>query len=122
MPSPNPDQPPLISTAIDYYKEELKDANETDKMFKNHTKYPHKAILKEESRVMFLNNKYFSKGIYNGSIGVIMKILNESLIEVSFPVSNGIIRERYCILHSKWSSSKTHYRIHLHSQFIRHKA
>ena len=34
----------------------------------------------------FLNNKYFSKGIYNGSIGVILKVLNESLVEVVFPM------------------------------------
>ena len=48
-------------------------------------------ILKKGSRVMFLNNKYFSKGIYNGSIGVILKIINESLIEVAFPISTGMV-------------------------------
>ena len=40
---------------------------------------------------MFLNNKYFSKGIYNGSIGVILRILNESLVEVIFPISTGMV-------------------------------
>ncbi|PKK66708.1 hypothetical protein RhiirC2_784437 [Rhizophagus irregularis] len=34
----------------------------------------------EGCRVMFLNNKYFSKGIYNGSIGVILRVLDESLV------------------------------------------
>src|SRR3954451_24776850 len=40
---------------------------------------------------MFLNNKYFSKGIYNGSIGVILRVLNESLVEVVFPISTGML-------------------------------
>ncbi|PKY21661.1 hypothetical protein RhiirB3_435323 [Rhizophagus irregularis] len=52
----------------------------TDKMFNKHTSYPYKVILKEGCRVMFLNNKYFSKGIYNGSIGVILRVLDESLV------------------------------------------
>jgi len=91
LPSLNPDQPSLISVAIDYYNDELKDITETDKLFNKHTNYPCEVILKEGSRVMFLNNKYFSKGIYNGSIGVILKVLNESLIEVAFPTSNGMI-------------------------------
>src|SRR3989337_2280872 len=60
-------------------------------MFNKHTNYPCEVILKEGSRVIFLNNKYFSKGIYNGSIGVILRILNDSLVEVVFPVSTGMI-------------------------------
>ena len=60
-------------------------------MFNKHTNYSCEVILKEGSRVMFLNNKYFSKGIYNGSIGVILRILNESLIEVVFPISAGMV-------------------------------
>ncbi|RGB30698.1 hypothetical protein C1646_710797 [Rhizophagus diaphanus] len=40
---------------------------------------------------MFLNNKYFSKGIYNGSIGVILRVLDESLVEVVFPISTGML-------------------------------
>src|SRR6266511_1357644 len=91
LPSLNPDQPTLISIAEDYYNDEPKDINETDKMFNKHTNYPCEVILKEGSRVMFLNNKYFSKGIYNGSIGVLLRVLNDSLVEVVFPVSTGMI-------------------------------
>jgi ATP-dependent exoDNAse (exonuclease V) alpha subunit len=40
---------------------------------------------------MFLNNKYFSKGIYNRSIGVVLRILNDSLVEVVFPTSTGMV-------------------------------
>jgi len=80
-------QPPLISVALDYYNDELKGTDETDKSFNKHTNYPCEVILKEGCRVMFLNNKYFSKGIYNGSIGVILRILDESLVEVVFPIS-----------------------------------
>jgi ATP-dependent exoDNAse (exonuclease V) alpha subunit len=40
---------------------------------------------------MFLNNKYFSKGIYNGSIGIVLRILNDSLVEVVFPTSTGMV-------------------------------
>ena len=82
---------PLISLAIDYFNDELKNINETEKLFNKHTNYPNEVILKEGGRVMFLNNKYFSKGIYNGSIGVILKILSESLVEVVFPTSTGMI-------------------------------
>jgi ATP-dependent DNA helicase PIF1 len=81
---------PLISLAIDYFNYEL-NINETEKLFNKHTNYPNEVILKEGGRVMFLNNKYFSKGIYNGSIGVILKILSESLVEVVFPTSTGMI-------------------------------
>jgi len=91
LPSLSPDQQSLISIAIDYYNDEPKDINETEKLFSKHTNYPCEVILKEGSRVMFLNNKYFSKGIYNGSIGVILRVLNESLVEVVFPVSTGMV-------------------------------
>jgi len=60
-------------------------------MFNKHINYPCEVILKEESRVMFLNNKYFSKEIYNGSTDVILKVLNESLVEVVFPILTGMV-------------------------------
>src|SRR3954454_9809695 len=65
---------------------ELKNINETDKMFNRYTNYPCEVILKEGSQIMFLNNRYFSKEIYNGSIGIILRILNESLIKIVFPI------------------------------------
>jgi len=77
--------------AIDYYNDEPISTNETDKLFNKHTNYPCEVILKEGCRVMFLNNKYFSKGIYNGSIGVVLRVLNESLVEVVFPISTGMV-------------------------------
>jgi len=60
-------------------------------MFNKHINYPCEVILKEGSRVMFLNNKYFSKEIYNGSTDVILKVLNESLVEVVFPILTGMV-------------------------------
>ena len=77
--------------AIDYYNDELKSINETDKMFNKHTNYPSEIILQEGSRVMFLNNKYYSKGIYNESIRIVLKVLHDSLIEVVFPISTRIV-------------------------------
>ncbi len=91
LPSLDPNQSPLISMAIDYYNDEPISTNETDKLFNKHTNYPCEVILKEGCRVMFLNNKYFSKGIYNGSIGVVLRVLNESLVEVVFPISTGMV-------------------------------
>ena len=69
----NHNQSQIISTAIDYYNNELKDINQTEKLFNKHTNYSNKVILKDGGQVIFLNHKYFSKGIYNGLIGMITK-------------------------------------------------
>src|SRR6266542_5038752 len=39
---------------------------------------------------MFLTNKLFSKELFNGSIDIITKLINENHIEVVLPVKSGI--------------------------------
>ncbi|GBB85070.1 hypothetical protein RclHR1_11640008 [Rhizophagus clarus] len=91
LPSLQLNQSPLISIAKDYYNDGPINTDETDKMFNKHTNYPREVILKEGCQVMFLNIKYFFKRVYNGSIGVVLRVLNESLIEVVFSISTGMV-------------------------------
>ena len=51
---------------------------------------PSEITIKEGARVMFLTNKLLDKGLCNGSIGVITKLIDENHIEVAFPVKSGI--------------------------------
>ena len=39
---------------------------------------------------MFLNNTLYDNGIYNGSIGIIIKIHSEDSIDVAFPTKTGL--------------------------------
>ena len=39
---------------------------------------------------MFLNNTLYENGICNGSIGIIIKIHNEEMIDVVFPTKTGL--------------------------------
>src|SRR5215213_5530104 len=41
---------------------------------------------------MFLNNKLFDHNICNGTIGVITKVFDENIIEVTFPTQNNILK------------------------------
>ena len=52
--------------------------------------YPAELVLSVGTRVMFLNNSQFKHGLYNGSIGVVMKICNQESVEVAFPLTDGI--------------------------------
>ena len=63
---------------------------EYDKQFRHHTNLPSEITIKEGVRVMFLTNKLLDKGLCNGSIGVITKLIDENHIEVAFPVKSGI--------------------------------
>ncbi|GET04747.1 P-loop NTPase superfamily protein [Rhizophagus clarus] len=56
----------------------------------NYTNYPVELVLSVGTRVMFLNNTQFKHGLYNGSIGIVMKICNQESIEVAFPLTDGI--------------------------------
>ena len=39
---------------------------------------------------MFLNNTLYENGIYNGSIGVVIKIHNKQSIDATFVTKNGL--------------------------------
>ena len=53
LPFLNPNQWSLISIAIDYYNEEPKNIDETEKLFSKHTNYPCEIILKKEAESCF---------------------------------------------------------------------
>ena len=55
-----------------------------------YTNYPAELVLSVGTRVMFLNNTQFKYGLYNGSIGVVIKICNQENVEVAFPLTDGI--------------------------------
>ncbi|GBB89415.1 hypothetical protein RclHR1_01610006 [Rhizophagus clarus] len=64
--------------------------SQSEKAFMNYTNYPVELVLSVGTRVMFLNNTQFKHGLYNGSIGIVMKICNQESIEVAFPLTDGI--------------------------------
>ena len=60
-------------------------------MFKRGTNFPSKVICKVGAKVMFLTNSMLAdKGISNGSIGVIIDILDNDDIKAAFPTREGI--------------------------------
>jgi ATP-dependent exoDNAse (exonuclease V) alpha subunit len=65
-------------------------SDETDKMFCYYTNYLAEVVLKKGARVMFLNNSLFEKGLFNGSVGVILQIVDENIVKVAFPLKIGI--------------------------------
>jgi ribosomal protein L14E/L6E/L27E len=36
---------------------------------------------------MFLNNSLFEKGLFNGSVGVVLKIVDKNIVKVAFPLN-----------------------------------
>src|SRR6185295_9569719 len=49
-------------------------------------------IFRKVARVMFLNNKLFEHGIYNGTIGIVTKLIDCENVEVTFPTFNSITK------------------------------
>ncbi|CAG8592983.1 9902_t:CDS:2 [Diversispora eburnea] len=90
LPSVNEHESPYESIAIDYMSNTQMTPTETDKLFCHYTNFPTKIILKEGMRVIFLNNSLFTKGLSNGSIGVVLKVINNDTIQVAFPLKVGI--------------------------------
>ncbi|CAG8576435.1 4890_t:CDS:2, partial [Diversispora eburnea] len=72
--------------AIDYMGNAQITPTEADRLFRHYANFPTKIILKEGIRVMFLNNSLFTKGLFNGSIGIVLKIIDYDTIEVAFPL------------------------------------
>lgn len=91
LPSFNSDEESFTSISIDFVNNEQWDRSQTEKAFMHHTNYPVELILSVGTRVMYLNNTQFKHGLYNGSIGIVMKIHHDQeSIEVASPLINGI--------------------------------
>ncbi|RHZ73797.1 hypothetical protein Glove_229g15 [Diversispora epigaea] len=85
LPSTSENNTQIISYSKDFIDDEEWSTAESNKLFKKYTNFPTELTLKQGARVMFLNNKLFSDGLCNGSIGVILEIENEEAVIVAFP-------------------------------------
>ena len=90
LPSFNSDEESFTSISVDFVNNEQWDRSQSEKAFMHYTNYPVELVLAVGTRVMFLNNTQFRHGLYNGSIGVVMKICDQENIEVAFPLTDGI--------------------------------
>ena len=80
LPIDESDQP-FISIAEDRLNKKLWDTKKCNKHFRKYTNFPEMIHIQKGVRVMFLNNTLYENGIYNGSIGIIMKVHNEQSID-----------------------------------------
>src|SRR5436190_13682018 len=90
LPSFNSDEESFTSISIDFVNNEQWNRSQTEKAFMHHTNYPVELVLSVGTRVMYLNNTQFKHGLYNGSVGIVMKICDQETIEVAFPLATGI--------------------------------
>jgi len=75
----------LISTAVDKINDEDWDSKYSQRMFKQHTNLPVCVRLQPGARVMYLMNDMMSKGICNGTVGVVTQIVPQTrCIHVTF--------------------------------------
>ncbi|CAB5298187.1 unnamed protein product [Rhizophagus irregularis] len=80
----------FTSFALDKLDNESWDIKKCNKHFRKYTNLPDTIQIQKGARVMFLNNTLYENGICNGSIGIVMEIQNEELIDVAFPTKTGI--------------------------------
>ena len=80
----------IISIAADYVNNIDCVPKEYDKQFRHYTNLLSELIIREGARVMFLTNKLFKKELGNGSIGIVIKLIDENHIEGAFPINFGI--------------------------------
>src|SRR4051812_11743052 len=90
LPSFNSNEESFTLTSVDFVNNEQWERFQSEKAFMHYTNYPVELVLAVGTRVMFLNNTQFKHGLYNGSIGVIMKICDQENVEVAFPLTDGI--------------------------------
>jgi ATP-dependent exoDNAse (exonuclease V) alpha subunit len=81
---------PFTSFAEDRLNNELWSIEKSDKLFKKYTNFPSTVQIQKGACIMFLNNTLYENGIYNGSIGIIIKIHNEKSIDAAFLTKNGL--------------------------------
>ena len=69
-------------------------------------KLPNTVTLQEGAHVTYLNNKLFEHNIYNGTIGIITKIIDDNNVEVTFPITEDTIKNQctknHIILQHQW--------------------
>ena len=69
-------------------------------------KLPNTVTLQEGAHVTYLNNKLFEHNIYNGTIGMITKIIDDNNVEVTFPITEDTIKNQctknHIILQHQW--------------------
>ena len=90
LPIDESDDLSFTSFAQDKLNGELWGVKKCNKHFRKYTNLPDTIQIQKGARIMFLNNTLYENGICNGSIGVIMKIHNEELIDIAFPTKTGI--------------------------------
>lgn len=84
-------KPAAVYNAEDFQNDEPIDSPSTSTIFKHNTNFPSTITCKIGGKVMFLTNGMLhTKGIANGSLGVITDILENGDIEAAFPTKNGI--------------------------------
>ncbi|CAG8634211.1 3497_t:CDS:1, partial [Diversispora eburnea] len=86
----NEHESPYKSVVIDYMGNTQITPTETNRLFRHYTNFSTKIILKEGMRVIFLNNSLFTKGLFNNSIGIVLKIIDNDTIQVAFSLKMGI--------------------------------
>lgn len=83
---------PIVSIAKDVLDFEILNHEHLIPQFKQQTNLPHSLRLQEGVRVMFLNNKLFDEEICNGTIGIVTRVVDDSVVEVTFPTFTCINR------------------------------
>lgn len=79
------------SVALDFEEDQRVFGSEYGKVFKRGTNFPAMLTCTPGAKVMFLTNSMLStKGIANGSIGVITDVLDDGRVDVAFPTRDGI--------------------------------
>ena len=95
----------LISTAVNKVNNEDWNSKYSQHMFKQHTNLPVRVRLQPGARVMYLMNDMISKGICNGTIGVVTQIESQTQhIHVTF-LSTG------CLIHALISPKTSYFHI-----------
>ena len=81
----------VVFYAEDYENDERIDNTDRSTVFKKGTNFPSVVICKVGAKVMYLTNSMLSsKGIANGSLGIITDILANGDIVAAFPTADGI--------------------------------
>lgn len=77
--------------AINFENGKRLEGPDLSRIFKRGTNFPSKVIRNVGAKVMFLANSMLAaKGISNGSIGLIIAILDNDEVKAAFPTREGI--------------------------------
>ncbi|CAG8471758.1 20088_t:CDS:1 [Cetraspora pellucida] len=87
LPQGPEDLEPIILIANNHIDNQECDAVENNHSFHQHTNLPMTLILQKGTCVMYFDNALFEHGLYNGSIRVIIELINEDTVNVVFLTS-----------------------------------